>query len=53
MLLKVSKSDPPVGAVIVSKVVQRSVPSKLEWAKETRLDAGNGIALTTNASIVR
>lgn len=51
--LKVSKSDPPVGAIILSKVVQQAVASKIEWGAETSLDIGDKIVLTTNAGIVR
>lgn len=48
--LKCSKSDPPIGAIIVAKVTQAKV--KVEWAADTSMEV-EGVKLTTGASIVR
>ena len=52
MLLKASKSEPPVGAIIVSRLVHKSVPSKVEWGQETAMDIG-GVVLNTSENIIR
>jgi hypothetical protein len=52
MLLKASKSDPPVGSIIVCKVVEGN-KVKVDWGTETSLDIGDGVVLSTGASIIR
>ena len=51
MRMKASKSDPPVGAIIVYKIVGQSLD--VQWGNETSLDAGNGIVLSSSSSIIR
>ena len=51
MLLKASKSEPPVGAIIVGQVTKNSV--QVKWEAETCLDIGDGVLLNTGASIIR
>ena len=51
MLLKASKSDPPVGAIIVGQVTKSSL--QVKWEAETSLDIGDGVLLNTGASIIR
>ena len=51
MLLKASKSEPPVGAIIVGQVTKSAV--KVKWEAETSLDIGDGVLLNTGASIIR
>ena len=48
--MKCSKSDPPLGAIIVSKVT--NAPVKVEWGNDTSFEV-EGIKLSTSASIVR
>ena len=50
MLLKASKSDPPVGAIIVGQVTKNCM---VKWEAETSLDIGDGVLLNTGASIIR
>ncbi len=53
MLLKANKTDPPIGAIIVANVVKKNVDTKVEWSGENSLDVGDGVILTTSASMIR
>ena len=48
--LKCSKSDPPIGAIIVAKVT--NAPVKAEWCNDTSFEV-EGVKLSTGASIIR
>ncbi len=53
MLLKASKSDPPIGAIIVANAAKKHLTVDVEWGGENALDVGDGVVLTTSASIIR
>ena len=53
MQLKASKTQPPVGALITIEAVKDSLPVDIKWDKETSIDIGDGVTLTTNTSIAR
>ena len=50
-MLRASKSDPPVGAIIVNSAVKNN--AKVEWGNVTSMDVGDGVVLSTGASIIR
>ena len=53
MQLKASKTQPPVGALITIEAVKDSLPVDIKWDKETSIEIGDGVTLTTNTSIAR
>ena len=53
MQLKASKSQPPLGALITIEAVKEKLPVDIKWDKETSIDIGDGVVLTTNTSIAR
>ena len=53
MQLKASKTQPPVGALITIEAVKETLPVKVVWDRETSIDIGDGVVLTTNTSIAR
>ena len=53
MQLKASKTQPPVGALITIEAVKDSFPVDIKWDKETSIEIGDGVTLTTNTSIAR
>ena len=53
MQLNASKTQPPVGALITIEAVKDSFPVDIKWDKETSIDIGDGVTLTTNSSIAR
>ena len=53
MQLKASKTQPPLGALITIEAVKEKLPVDIKWDKETSIDIGDGVVLTTNTSIAR
>ena len=53
MQLKASKTEPPLGALITIEAVKETLPVDIKWDKETSIDIGDGVVLTTNTSIAR
>ena len=53
MQIKASKTQPPIGALITIEAVKEALPIKVTWEKETSIDIGDGVILTTNSSIAR
>ena len=53
MQLKASKTQPPVGALITIEAVKDTLPVDIKWDKETSIEIGDGVTLTTNTSIAR
>ena len=53
MQLKASKTQPPVGALITIEAVKDLLPVDIKWDKETSIEIGDGVTLTTNTSIAR
>ena len=51
MELKSSKNKPPIGAIIVAKLVNPNIIVK--WEAETQMDIGDGVQLRTCPSIAR
>ena len=51
MELKSSKNTPPIGAIIVAKLVNPNITVK--WEAETQMDIGDGVHLRTCPSIAR
>ena len=51
MELKSSKNKPPIGAIIVAKLVNPNITVK--WEAETQMDIGDGVQLRTCPSIAR
>ena len=53
MQLIASKTQPPVGALITIEAVKELLPIDIKWGKETSIEIGEGVTLTTNTSIAR
>ena len=51
MELKASKSKPPIGAIIVAKMVNKSI--NVKWENDTAMDIGDQVVLKTCPSIAR
>lgn len=53
MLLKASKIDPPIGAVLTANATKKELQMKVEWGKETSFAVAKDLVLTNSASIIR
>ncbi len=53
VVFKASRSDPPIGAVIVLKMAKNMVQTEVKWDDVTAFDIGKGVVLSSSASIMR
>jgi hypothetical protein len=51
MELVASKENPPLGAIIVAKLVNKNI--QVKWDNATSMSIGDGVILTTGPSIAR
>jgi hypothetical protein len=54
MKLKANKHQPPIGSLVVAKLLGNKLTLNVEWSdKPTELDANIGILLNTDGNIAR